>query len=72
MSRAAFDDRALKRAGYPKPRHGDHTWCNPLPADEANETSMRLGSDALLKRLWECHPRVMLVARARGRQVVHP
>lgn len=68
----AFDDRAMKRLGYPKPKAGDKVWCNPVPADEAHQTSMRLGSDALLKRLWERHHRVMLVAEACGRQVVRP
>jgi hypothetical protein len=42
------------------------------PGTEAHETAMEQGSRDLLAALWQKHQRVMLVAKALGRQVVIP
>ena len=68
----ALDERGLKRAGYIKPSSADNRWCNPMPADQAERTMMELGSKALLTKIWQRHPRVLMVAQAHGRQVVRP
>lgn len=69
---AALSDTTLKAIGYRKPMSRFGQWCSPKAADDANELSMRTGSDALLRAIWRSHQRVMLVAKASGRCVVIP
>jgi hypothetical protein len=38
----------------------------------ADETAIIEGSDRLLAALWHSHPRIMMVAKARGRNVAKP
>ena len=72
FKKAAITERGMWERGYPKPLHRDEPWMSPLAADAARLTDMATGSDALLRALWRRHQRVMLVAKARGRQVVIP
>lgn len=67
---AALSDTALKARGYRKPMSRHDAWCNPAAADERNRLNMEMGSNALLGALWQRHKRVMLVAKAHGRNVV--
>lgn len=70
--KAAITERGMWERGYPKPLRRDEPWMSPLAADDARLRDMKTGSDALLRALWRRHPRVMMVAKARGRQVVIP
>ncbi len=54
-----------------KPRKDD-PWKAPSDREQNAVESVREGSDMLLRRIWKYHPRVMLVAQARGRLVVKP
>lgn len=69
FKKAAITERGMSERGYPKPLRRDEPWMSPLAADAARLKDMATGSDALLRALWRRHPRVMLVAKARGRQV---
>ena len=67
---AALSDTTLKARGYRKPMSRHDAWCNPAAADDRYRLDMEMGSNALLRALWQRHQRVMLVARASGRNVV--
>lgn len=69
-SPAALSDTTLKARGYRKPMSRHDAWCNPVAAEERHRLGMELGSRALLGALWQRHKRVMLVAKAKGRNVV--
>lgn len=61
----------LRSVPRTKPRHNEPGQLL-TPTERYSETLIRDGSDRLLEAIWRRHKRVMLVAKAQGRQVVIP
>lgn len=68
------DTAALTRIrdSMPKERLPGDGLTHYLGDNYSHPVAMEIGSRKLLEALWDRHQRVMLVAKARGRQVVKP